>query len=284
MKNKSLRIFLLFFLLSFFVNASVVKTVYVKKAIEKEKSFGIEFFGRVVYEEVSHISSPVNGIIKKVYCKAGEFVKKSQKLFDVYRDEPGFSKKMITVYSPFNAIVKKINGYEFTRTGPQKPLISLAKLSSVIINADLIEKYSSFLKINSNVDVYYKNKILKGKIYAISGINVKTNLLNMKIRVNPNDLKGIYEGSEVRVKYEYKKDKIYKVPSEAIFTESGNYYIWVVKDGGIVEKLKVEIGDFDENYFEILKGLSKECLVIYYGYEGLKRGERVEIVENGNEH
>ncbi len=284
MKNISLRIFLLFLLLSLFLNASVIKNVYVKKAIEREKSFGIEFFGRVAYEKISHISSPVNGIVKKVYCNSGEFVKKSQKLFDVYRDEPGFSKKMITVYSPFNALVKKINGYEFTRTGPQKPLISLAKLSSMIINADLIDKYSSFLKINSNVNLYYKNKIFKGKVYAVSGINVKTNLLNVKIRVNPNDLKGIYEGSEVRVKYEYKKDKVYEVPSEAVFTESGNYYIWIVKDDGIVEKIKVEIGDFDENYFEILNGLNKESLVIYYGYEGLKRGEKVEIVENGNEH
>jgi len=284
MKNISLRFFLLFFLLSLVVNASVIKTVYVRKAIEIEKSFVIEFFGRLAYEEVSHISSPVNGIIKKVYCKSGEFVKKSQKLFDVYRDEPGFSKKMISVYSPFNAIVKKINGFEFTRTGPQKPLISLAKLNSIIINANVIDKYSSLLNINSNVDIFYENKKLKGKIYAISGVNIKTNLLNVKIRVNPSDFKGIYEGSEVRVKYEYKKGKIYKVPSEAIFTESGNYYVWIVEEGNVAKKSKVEIGDFDENYFEILKGLSKDCKVIYYGYEGLKRGEKVDIVENSNEH
>ena len=284
MKNKNKIFFLIFFAIGLIAYSTTIKTVYVKRAIEEEKALKIDFFGRVVFEKVSYISSPVNGIIKKVYCRIGDFVKKSQKLFEVYRDEPGFSKKVISIISPFNGIIKAINGFESTRIGPQKSLITIADIGSPIISANLIEKYSYLINTKNKINVLYDKKIFQGVIVAINGVNTKTNMLNIKIKVKTSVLKGIAEGSEVKLEYEYDKKKIYKVPAEAIYSEAGSYYLWILNDDKTVKRIKVNLGDFDSNYFEVVKGLDKERLIVYYGYEGLKDGDKVEIVESNNEY
>jgi RND family efflux transporter MFP subunit len=100
----------------------------------------------------------------------------------------------------------------------------------------------------------------------------------VKVRIdNPGD--ALRPGMLARVSFPLEsRQGVLCVPNEALVTDSGVQYAWVV-DGGVVRKVAVQTGISDDAVTEITAGLSEGALVVTEGQSFLNEGEKVTIAK-----
>ena len=100
----------------------------------------------------------------------------------------------------------------------------------------------------------------------------------VKIRIdNPGD--AVRPGMLARVSFPVEsRAGVLAVPNQALVTDSGVQYLYLVEDG-VVKKAAVQTGISDDSVTEITAGVSEGALVITEGQSFLNEGERVTIAK-----
>jgi len=100
----------------------------------------------------------------------------------------------------------------------------------------------------------------------------------VKIRIdNPGDL--LRPGMLARVTFPVQsRAGVLAVPNQALVTDSGVQYIYVVENG-VVRKTAVQTGISDDAVTEITAGISEGAQVITEGQSFLDEGERVTVAK-----
>lgn len=255
--------------------------VFVKKSFSQMKSYQLELYGTFTYEKVSNIYAPIVGIVRAMKVQKGEQVSRGQILVAISRDDPGFTRKETTIKAPFNGIVQSIAAYEGVRFSPQSPpLLTLAAYHPLYLYADVLESDLSKINMEDVVTVWiqYLDRSVQGRITGMLDVDPARRMARIKVKVLNSDA-AIKAGTEGKINYAYKQERIVLIPAEAVFPENGHYYVWI-HDNGRAARREVKVGELQADSIEVLSGINEGEDIIYYGYLDLEEGSRVTIGES----
>lgn len=165
-----------------------------------------------------------------------------------------------------------------------QPLYEIADLSQLKLVCEILEDDYHLIDRDSHVrlydkilDKYYDASI--SKIYpksesSISDLGIKQN--RVKIEVLPNEsLEDYIVGQTLDIEFViHEKPSVKRVPIDAVFKSKGEYYVFVVMNGMIEQKL-VEVGIEGDDYYEILSGLESGDDIVKVITNDLEEGLKI---------
>jgi multidrug resistance efflux pump len=186
-----------------------------------------------------------------------------------------------------SVIVSPITGVVASRAvdpgelvAPGNPAFVVIDVSSVTAEASVDEGMVQKIRPGERVPVSAESagaEPLTGIVDTVSpAADPRTQGYTVKIRIdNPGD--ALRPGMLARVSFPVEsRTSVLAVPNQALVTDSGVQYLYVVEDG-LVQKAAVQTGISDEAVTEITSGISEGAMVITEGQSFLNEGERVTI-------
>ena len=171
----------------------------------------------------------------------------------------------------FDGVVTKRDFSNDIKVSESSLLINLEDTSTIYVDVDIPELYSSFIKKNLNVDVKYSGnnaKVYSGTIDSTSGrIDVEKRSLATRIKLENNNL-DILPGSLLEITIKYNEKNSLGIPDTGLMMEGDKTYVYKVSEKNITNKTEVVIGIRDDGFIEIISGLSQGDNIVA---EGLKK-------------
>ena len=257
------------------------KSVFASRAVETENEMTLRLYGTFAPGKVSLIYAPVAGVIERMAVQNGEKVRKGQLLFNLNKDEPGFSAKSIPVVAPFAGLVRNIVTFAGGSVSTQNPVLAVASVDPLHLYLEVNERDLKKIRppVRVQVRVEYLEQPLAGTMDLVMEVNPARKTAQVRVIVPDADGRVIV-GSEGVINHVYGRQKRLLVPAGAIQAEGGGYCVWTVR-AGTADRRRVEIGELSPEGYEIISGISAGDMVIYYGYQELEAGEEVSIQEPG---
>ena len=187
-----------------------------------------------------------------------------------------------TLVSPISGLVTARN-YDNGDMCGGLPIFVVQQINPVKININVSESLYSYIKKGMVVDVELDalpEKKFQGKVSRITPlINSATRTFEVEVAV-ANGQELIKPGMYARVEMNYGTRKNVVVPDLSVVKQlgSGDRYIYVYQQDGIVKFQKVELGRRMGGEYEILSGIADGDEVVTSGQVALKNGIEVEVV------
>jgi RND family efflux transporter MFP subunit len=192
------------------------------------------------------------------------------------------------ILAPFSGIVSDIHVSEQQQVSESTELFTLVDNSRVFVQANVLE--SEIGKMHAGRQVVlrfsaYPDQIFPGHVKAVSPIidpedktcRVIISLVSPHTEIKP----GMY--ADVEIEAEVYANRLL-VPQAAIVLQSGQKFVYVVKDG-LAKRTDIQTGVESEDYAEVLltggdvSGLTEGDLVIIEGHFNLAHEAPVRIIE-----
>jgi membrane fusion protein (multidrug efflux system) len=74
------------------------------------------------------------------------------------------------------------------------------------------------------------------------------------------------------------KENVVTIPRKAILYKQNKTYVFVM-NGNLVSQREIELGLTEEDFVEVASGLNEGEVIVTVGVEGLKDGQRVDVVQ-----
>lgn len=182
--------------------------------------------------------------------------------------------------SPISGVVTARN-YDPGDMPGQSPILTIAQVQPVKIVINVSE--SEYAKVNKGMPATvtfdtYSGEEFEGKVTLIAPtIDANTRTFEVEVTL-PNRDNRILPGMFARVTLNLGTAKHVVVPDRAIVKQpgSGNYYVYVYKDGKVSYN-KVELGQRLGNTYELISGVESGSDVVITGQNGLANGVAVEV-------
>lgn len=190
-----------------------------------------------------------------------------------------------TLTSPINGIVGNITlsmGENSSTASPAAIITNSTELeASVLVN----ESEISYVREADEVNILVKavnSQAFKGRVVSISTVPDPTKK-NFTVKVAlPNQDGQIRSGmfAEVTVNTQSKSGAVV-VPVNAVIPRSGRMLVYVVDENSRAKEVDVEVGLKNDEYVEIVKGLSEGQVVITKGNTIVQGGTLVKVIAGG---
>lgn len=186
------------------------------------------------------------------------------------------------VHSPINGVVddKYMNKGEMS--APGVPLLNIIDISSVKISAGVPEMYITKVKngqsVNVTIDVL-PGVEFEGKInYIAPALSGASRTFEVEIIINNRD-KILKPGMNANVQIsEYTKPEAVVINQDLIVDYGDEQYLFVL-DGDVAKKRVIKLGGRNDNMVLIESGLNPGDKIIYEGFQSLKDGDKVQVVQ-----
>jgi macrolide-specific efflux system membrane fusion protein len=196
--------------------------------------------GKVKTDRVYEVKLGVIKVIRKIYVREGETVRKGDRLVRFDGD--------LVFTAPFNGTVTLVAFHENQSVFPQQPVVRVEDLSTKYIEVSLEQQGALRVRPGLPVRVVFESirgEVLKGKVSAIFSRNEEF-LAHIDVPLADNILPGMTADVAIEVSH---KDKALLVPLSAI--TDGRVR---VKRDGKRKTIKLTIGSIDGNWAEVLDG------------------------------
>ena len=179
--------------------------------------------------------------------------------------------KTRNLIASFDGVVTKRNFSNDIKVSESSLLIQLEDTSTIYVDVDIPELYSSFIKQNLNVDVKFSGnseKIYSGVVDSTAGrIDVDTRSLAIRIKLE-NDSFEILPGSLLEIIVKYNERNSMSIPDTSLIMEGNKTYVYKVGEDNVTNKAEVVIGIRDSGFIEVVSGLTNGDNIVA---EGLKK-------------
>ncbi len=264
-------------------NVTPVKITKVKrKNIKNILSLTADIHG----EKEVKVYAKVSGKLIKKVKKEGDYVKETDVIALIDRDEPAMDFSYAEVKSPIDGVLSMY----FADLGeavfpaqpmPREPVAMVISMKNVKVIGYLGEKEITKVKKGQDVTVYvdsYPNKVFKGRVTDISPV---ADPLSRKFKVEarvPNRLYLLKPGTFARLDIIIKSYRdVLVVPKKAVLEKETEGEVVFTVEKGKAKMIRVLTGACDEQNIEIKEGLKEGQEVIIEGNYGLIEGTEVEI-------
>jgi len=124
-----------------------------------------------------------------------------------------------------------------------------------------------------------KGLVLEGKVKLINPrIDVETGTVKVTVEVFDNSLR-LQPGMFVKVQIAIGvKENILIIPRKAILYKQNKSYVFVLNRRQVSQR-EVFLGLLEEDHVEVTEGLNEGEVIVIVGVEGLKEGQRVDVVQ-----
>lgn len=186
-------------------------------------------------------------------------------------------KEGLIIKAPFSGVITMLNVAANELAIPQTPLLNLADLDQLLVQAPLNLTQLNRLKEGMPANIWFEEQGLavQTTIHSISTGNIPGNayaafmLDNQEANLLPGQL------VKIEVETERTEDALL-VPVQAVTFKEDAAYVFTVS-GDTARKKDVTLGKRNEEYYEVLSGLTEKDLVIVQGKERVIDGSKVSI-------
>lgn len=184
--------------------------------------------------------------------------------------------------SPISGVVTARNYDPGDMTG-QLPILTIAQVQPVKIVINVSEGEFSKIKLGMPAKVTfdtYAGEEFEGKVTLIAPtVDANTRTFGVEVTL-PNANNKILPGMFARVTLSLGVANRVVVPDLAVVKQpgSGNYYVYVYKDGKVSYN-KVELGQRLGTTYELISGVESGSDVVISGQNGLANGKEVELMK-----
>ena len=193
-----------------------------------------------------------------------------------------FEKTEIT--APFEGLIgsRKVSVGTFLRAG--QPITELANLNELRVGFSSPEKYLAQLKRGAEVTLstpVYPGHEVKGRIIAIEPIldsDTRTALITARVQ-NPGQKFRSGMSANVSVVLS-ERSKALTIPSEAVFANGNQSFVYVVNPDSTVAPVPVGLGLQLSKVVEVTNGLKQNMQVVTAGHQKLFPGAKVIPINN----
>ena len=179
--------------------------------------------------------------------------------------------KTRNLIASFDGVVTKRDFSNDIKVSESSLLIQLEDTSTIYVDVDIPELYSSFIKENLNVDVKFSSnseKIYSGVVDSTAGrIDVDTRSLAIRIKLE-NDNFEILPGSLLEIIVKYNERNSMSIPDTSLIMEGNKTYVYKVAEDNVTNKAEIVIGIRDSGFIEVVSGLANGDNIVA---EGLKK-------------
>jgi membrane fusion protein (multidrug efflux system) len=185
--------------------------------------------------------------------------------------------KTRNLIASFDGVVTKRDFSNDIKVSESSLLIQLEDTSSIYVDVDIPELYSSFIKENLNVDVKFSGnseKIYSGVVDSTAGrIDVDTRSLAIRIKLE-NDNFEILPGSLLEIIVKYNERNSMSIPDTSLIMEGNKTYVYKVAEDNVTNKAEIVIGIRDSGFIEVVSGLANGDNIVAEGLKKVRpRGE-----------
>lgn len=186
-------------------------------------------------------------------------------------------KEGLIIKAPFSGVITMLNVAANELAIPQTPLLNLADLDQLLVQAPLNLTQLNRLKEGMPANIWFEGQGLavQTTIHSISTGNIPGNafaafmLDNQEANLLPGQL------VKIEVETERTEDALL-VPVQAVTFKEDAAYVFTIS-GDTARKKDVTLGKRNEEYYEVLSGLTEKDLVIVQGKERVIDGSKVSI-------
>jgi membrane fusion protein (multidrug efflux system) len=189
------------------------------------------------------------------------------------------------VTAPFAGLVgaKRVSPGAYLRAGDV--ITELASLGEIKVIFSTPERYLSTIRRGRQVEVSttaYPNYALRGRIDVVSPVLDKTTRAAEVIARVANPGGKFRPGMSANVTVVLsERAQALTVPSEAVFSEGGQTFVYVVKADSTVERAALTLGTRQADAVEVLQGISNGARIVTAGHQKLFPGAKVLPAEAG---
>jgi RND family efflux transporter MFP subunit len=165
----------------------------------------------------------------------------------------------------------------------QLPILTVMQINPVKLVINVSESYYSQVKLGMPATIrfdIFEGQTFQGKVSLIyPTIDERTRSFSVEIKLNNSNYK-VRPGMFGRVELNFGTAKRIVVPDMAVVkqTGSGEYFVYVYKDGAVIFQ-KVELGRRLGNEYEIISGLNDGDQVVVSSQAKLADGKKVNLVK-----
>ena len=170
-------------------------------------------------------------------------------------------KKYITLYAPFDGTVITKKVIEGERIKPGTPLLKIADLKNLWLDADIYEYELSKIKVGSEADIkfnYLPGKTFKSRVsFIYPTLDAKTRTVKVRIDL-PNYKDELKPAMFAAILIHGRDLGIYPVVPEEAIIRSGlkNILILALGDGKF-RPVDVELGNYSDGFYQVLSGINE---------------------------
>ncbi len=231
---------------------------------------------------VAHIVPRFTGVVKAVYKKIGDSIKKGEKIATIESNESLVS---YDVKSSINGTILEMHMTPGELIGDAQHIVMIANLKNVWAELNIYQQDLESIKVGQTVKITspHSKTVYKGKLFYISPI-VDEATRTAVTRVKLNNSRGIWKpGMFVSgtVQTDFSKVKI-AVPKNAVQILNGEKVIFVKGDNGFSPRV-VTLGKENGKYVEVLEGLHEGDIYVAKGAYTYK-SEILKESFGGDEH
>lgn len=121
--------------------------------------------------------------------------------------------------------------------------------------------------------------VFNGEVKLINPrIDTQTGTVKVTVEVTDESLR-LTPGMFVEVRIGIgAKENVVTIPRKAILYKQNKTYVFVM-NGNLVSQREIQLGLIEEDYVEVTSGLKEREIIVTVGVEGLKDGQRVDVVQ-----
>jgi RND family efflux transporter MFP subunit len=143
---------------------------------------------------------------------------------------------------------------------------------------------SDAIKLETGMSAQVMTEVLQGAMFDGSvtlinpRIDTQTGTVKVTVEVTDDSLR-LKPGMFVEVRIAIgAKENVITIPRKAILYKQNKTYVFVM-NRNLVSQREIELGLTEEDYVEVTSGLDEGEVIVVVGVEGLKDGQRVDVVQ-----
>ncbi len=236
-------------------------------------------FGYVKALKKYDIVAYTDGIVKNIFVKDGEFVKKGEKLLALEGLYKVIEEQSGSLKGPSRGIIKisPIDGYvsipeesvgRAVRKG--EVVASVFNLNKVLIESEVFGEERLLVRKGEGVYITTEGLKIKSRVYSVQPVvDYVTGGRVVEVLIEQKDQPILFPGDFVRVEIVVKIDRNkIGVPKTAVICDGKECFVFVQKKKNLFKKVKVKTGISEGKFVEIKSGLKgNEKIVIEGAYE-----------------
>lgn len=214
------------------------------------------------------VTTRIEGRIHKMYANLGDFVRSGQTVVDVQSRQFGDPPPVVPIPSPISGIVDQRNVVLGESVNPDKNLLHVVDVSTLIVQAEVYEEDIAKIGMNQTARVHllaYPDETFTGKItYIGQAIDPQRRTLPawITVRNTKNKIKPEMFGNVALILS--KQEGVLTVPKSAILEAGGEKFVFI-QSGDEFKRADVVTGLEDDQYVEIKDGLIPDDKVVTDG-------------------
>jgi multidrug efflux pump subunit AcrA (membrane-fusion protein) len=221
------------------------------------------------------VTTRIEGRVHKLYVKLGDFVRVGQALLDVQSRQFGDPPPIVPVEAPMSGVIDERNVALGEAVNPEKSLLHIVDLSTVIIQAQVYEEDIGKVALNQAARVHllaYPEDTFSGKVtYLGQSVDPQKRTLPVWITVKNTAGKIKPEMFANVAVVLSKSEGALTVPKAAVLEEGGEKFVFL-QNGEEFNRADIATGLEDDLYVEVKDGIVPGDVIVTDGKREIYTG------------